>query len=104
MTDPPPARSPRSPPKSRGSCDEQPYCQTRIRRPSGRRRHVVRTREALPSRESQASLCTVRLTIDVTPEQRGRIKITAFQRGQTVADLLRDLLAREFPDKDGDPQ
>ena len=64
----------------------------------------VRTREALSSRESEASLFTARLTIDVTPEQRGRIKVTAFQRGQTVADMLRELLAREFPDKDRDPQ
>ena len=39
-----------------------------------------------------------------TLEQRGRIKVTAFQRGQTVADMLRELLAREFPDKDRDPQ
>ncbi len=43
---------------------------------------------------------TARLTIDVTPALRGRIKIIAFQRGVTVADMLRDLLAREFP-KDG---
>ena len=64
----------------------------------------ARTREALSSRESEASLFTARLTIDVTPEQRGRIKVTAFRRGQTVADMLRELLAREFPDKDGDPQ
>ena len=64
----------------------------------------VRTREALSSRESEASLFTARLTIDVTLEQRGRIKVTAFQRGQTVADMLRELLAREFPDKDRDPQ
>lgn len=64
----------------------------------------VRTREALSSRESEASLFTARLTIDVTPEQRARIKVTAFRRGQTVADMLRELLAPEFPDKDGDPQ
>jgi len=64
----------------------------------------VRTREALSSRELEASLFTARLTIDVTPEQRARIKVTAFQRGQTVADMLRELLAREFPEKDGDPQ
>ena len=64
----------------------------------------VRTREAPSLRESEASLFTARLTIDVTPEQRARIKVTAFRRGQTVADMLRDLLAREFPDKDGDPQ
>lgn len=46
---------------------------------------------------------TARLTIDVTPDQRGRIKIAAFRRGVTVADMLRDLLAREFPSTDGDP-
>ncbi len=39
-----------------------------------------------------------RLTIDVTPELRGRIKIIAFQRGLTVADMLRGLLDREFGD------
>jgi hypothetical protein len=38
---------------------------------------------------------------DVTPELRARIKITAFQRGQTVADMLRDLFAREFPATNG---
>jgi hypothetical protein len=64
----------------------------------------VRTREAPSSRESEASLFTARLTIDVTPEQRGRIKVTAFQRGQTDADMLRELLAREFPNKNGGPQ
>jgi hypothetical protein len=63
----------------------------------------VRMRET-PSSQPEAGLFTARLTIDVTPEQRGRIKVTAFQRGQTVADMLRELLAREFPDKDGDPQ
>ena len=46
-------------------------------------------------------LFTARLTTDVTPALRARIKITAFQRGQTVADMLRDLLAREFPAADG---
>ena len=49
---------------------------------------MVRTPEALPSGETDASPFTARLTIDVTPEQRGRIKITAFERGQTVADLV----------------
>ncbi|MEW4459981.1 hypothetical protein AB1K42_17975 [Roseibium algicola] len=45
---------------------------------------------------------TARLTIDVTPDQRARIKIVAFQRGVTVADMLRDLFAREFPIADGE--
>ena len=51
---------------------------------------------------AKASIYTARLTIDVTPDQRGRIKIAAFQRGVTVADMLRDLLAREFPPAEGE--
>jgi hypothetical protein len=54
-----------------------------------------------PSRDREPSLYTARLTIDVTPGQRGRIKVAAFQRGMTVADMLRALLAREFPEHDG---
>ncbi|OJU55551.1 MAG: hypothetical protein BGO00_06805 [Alphaproteobacteria bacterium 62-8] len=54
------------------------------------------------SANSAADLYTARLTADITPALRGRIKIAAFQRGITVADMLRDLLAREFPDTDGD--
>ena len=46
---------------------------------------------------------TARLTIDITPELRGRIKVTAFRRGLTVADMLRTLLAREFPPVPGEP-
>jgi hypothetical protein len=44
---------------------------------------------------------TARLTIDVTPALRGRIKIAAFSRGVTVADMLRTLLAREFGESAG---
>ena len=54
-------------------------------------------------RNDSATGYTARLTIDVTPDQRGRIKIAAFQRGVTVADMLRGLLAREFPTTEGDP-
>ena len=49
-----------------------------------------------------AGLFTARLTIDVTPALRGRIKVAAFRRGQTVANMLRALLAREFPDGTGE--
>jgi hypothetical protein len=62
----------------------------------------VRAPKTEPSRDADASRYTARLTIDVTPKQRGRIKVTAFKRGLTVADMLRDLLAREFPDSDED--
>ncbi|WP_374651050.1 hypothetical protein [Dongia sp.] len=54
------------------------------------------------SRDDNAAGFTARLTIDVTPDLRGRIKIAAFQRGITVADMLRELLAREFPTTPGD--
>lgn len=54
-------------------------------------------------RSGEAPRFAARLTIDITPELRGRIKITAFQRGMTVADMLRDLLIREFPPSEGDP-
>lgn len=46
---------------------------------------------------------TARLTIDVTPALRARIKIAAFRRGLTAADLLRALLDREFPEKESAP-
>jgi hypothetical protein len=51
--------------------------------------------------QRNAGTYSARLTIDVTPALRGRIKVAAFGRGVTVADMLRDLLAREFPDNDG---
>lgn len=47
---------------------------------------------------------SARLTIDVTVDMRGRIKIAAFQRGQTVADMLRALFEREFPPPSGEGQ
>ena len=61
----------------------------------------IRAAGASPRNDS-ATGYTARLTIDVTPDQRGRIKIAAFQRGITVADMLRDLLAREFPPAEGE--
>jgi hypothetical protein len=49
-----------------------------------------------PDAPAKASVYTARLTIDVTPALRGRIKVTAFERGITAADMLRELLEREF--------
>jgi len=61
----------------------------------------VRTPEQRADNGAKADLFTARLTIDVTPALRGRIKVAAFQRGVTVADMLRDLLFREFPEDAG---
>jgi hypothetical protein len=47
---------------------------------------------------TKASFYTARLTIDVTPAMRGRIKVVAFQRGVTAVEMLRELLEREFPE------
>ncbi len=47
---------------------------------------------------AKASIFTARLTIDVTPALRGRIKVVAFRRGITAADMLRELLEREYPE------
>ena len=46
---------------------------------------------------------TARLTIDVTPALRGRIKVIAFERGMTVAEMLRELLEREFEKRGESP-
>lgn len=63
----------------------------------------IKATERPASASSSGAAFTARLTIDVTPDLRGRIKIAAFQRGVTVADMLRELLAREFPQTSGDP-
>jgi hypothetical protein len=56
-----------------------------------------------PADRSPGDEYTARLTIDVTPALRGRIKVAAFRRGITVADMLRTLFVREFPDDGGAP-
>jgi hypothetical protein len=53
---------------------------------------------------AEAIAFTARLTIDITPEMRGRIKVVAFQRGVTVAEMLRELLTREFPEDHENPK
>ena len=62
----------------------------------------IKTPEAPSRHGDEAPAFTARLTIDVTPALRGRIKVAAFRRGITVADMLRDLLAREFPADPGE--
>jgi hypothetical protein len=59
----------------------------------------VRAPAATETAPGKADLYTARLTIDVTPELRGRIKVAAFRRGQTVADMLRSMLEAAFPNE-----
>lgn len=57
----------------------------------------VRTPERQRARADHFS---ARLTLDITPELRGRIKVAAFQRGRTVADMLRAMLEDAFPEEE----
>lgn len=41
---------------------------------------------------------SARLTLDVTPALRTRIKLAAFARGVTMAEMLREVLERQFPE------
>lgn len=45
-----------------------------------------------------ASAFIARLTIDVTPAMRRRLKLAAVEQGTTVADLMRALIHRHFPE------
>jgi hypothetical protein len=62
----------------------------------------IKTPDRSAQRTQPAEEFSARLTIDVTAAMRGRIKIAAFQRGQTVADMLRALFEREFPPQSGE--
>lgn len=59
----------------------------------------VRQGEAVPAPEPvKADIYTARMTLDVTPEMRARIKVAAFKQGRTVTDVLRALLKQHFPE------
>ena len=62
----------------------------------------VRAADAPPTGKTAREAFTARLTIDITPELRGRIKVAAFRRGVTVAVMLRALLDSQFPPTEGD--
>lgn len=62
----------------------------------------IRAADAPPTDNGIGAAFTARLTIDITPELRGRIKVAAFRRGITVAAMLRELLDGEFSPIEGD--
>ena len=41
---------------------------------------------------------SARLTLDVTPALRTRIKLAAFNRGVIMTEMLREVLERQFPE------
>ena len=77
------------PPGSRWFRNTAAYAESRIRR-------------LRPSSAASVAVdvCSARPIVDITPALRGLIKIAAFARSITVPDMLRDLLARQFPDTD----
>ena len=64
--------------------------------PSPQAEAWVRTGDA--AGVEKADLYTARLTLDVTPALRARIKVAAFTQNITVAELLRAVLERSFPE------
>ena len=72
-----------------------------VSRPGDPDSWIRATDAPLPGKGTGAAF-TARLTIDITPELRGRIKVAAFRRSVTVAVMLRELLVREFPPTEGD--
>lgn len=58
-------------------------------------------RPPAPVAPTKAEVYDARLTLDVTKALRGRIKVAAFRRGETVADMLRVMLEAAFPDDGG---
>ncbi|MAM37526.1 MAG: hypothetical protein CL949_03255 [Erythrobacter sp.] len=69
-------------------------------RPGDEDRWIRAGGPAVPGQSATAF--TARLTIDVTPDMRRRLKLAAITRGSTVAEMLRALLEREFPDDEGE--
>lgn len=65
-------------------------------RPSDAERWIHRS-DPRTTATAKASLYTARLTVDVTPALRARIKLAAIAGQVTAAELLRTLLEREFP-------
>ena len=52
----------------------------------------------LERRRRQDDACvTRRWSVDAAGQMHGRIKLDAFQRGVTVADMLREMPERAFP-------
>ncbi|ESQ65932.1 chromosome partitioning protein ParB [Pseudomonas aeruginosa HB15] len=56
----------------------------------------IRQGAALDS--GKAERYSARLTLDVTPALRTRIKLAAFDRGVTMAEMLREVLEQQFPE------
>jgi hypothetical protein len=71
-------------------------------RPGDAERWIKAPESPSARRVAEGEAFSARLTLDVTPALRRRLKLAAVTRGVTVADMLRTLLEREFPDTPGE--
>jgi hypothetical protein len=55
-------------------------------------------RSSKPAAAQDQDRFSARLTIDVTPAMRRRLKLAALTQGASVADLMRALIDQHFPD------
>jgi len=69
------------------------------RRPGDPEAWVRADRSPAPVAPTKAEVYDARLTLDITKALRGRIKVAAFRRGETVADMLRVMLEAAFPEE-----
>lgn len=67
-------------------------------RPGAAEAWIAGPEDATPPTALSPPANSARLTIDVTPQLRRRLKLAALQRGVSLADMLRELLHREYPD------
>jgi len=71
-------------------------------RPGDAERWIKAPESPSARRATAGEAFSARLTLDVTPTLRRRLKLAAVTRGVTVADMLRALLEREFPGTPGE--
>ncbi|WP_413043853.1 hypothetical protein [Pseudomonas sp. YJ42] len=65
-------------------------------RPLADRQAEAWVRQSNRAALAKGAVYSARLTLDVTPALRARIKVAAFSQGVTVADMLRELLESRF--------
>lgn len=80
------------------STSQKPHRSAIGRRPAADPASAWVRHDAASGTPPRGAVHTARLTLDVTPALRGRIKVIAFRRGITAADMLRELLEREYPE------
>jgi len=80
------------------STSQKPHRSAIGRRPAADPASAWVHHDAASGPPPRGAVHTARLTLDVTPALRGRIKVIAFRSGITAADMLRELLEREYPE------